>query len=201
MKKAIFSVFALMTLTLSLNAQVFLSGDVSTYTGRDKAKYDNTTVKGDLYYSSKVGVKGGYFFNDDFAIGLNLRYDFSINKNSSHDRKDFDRSLNFYPFVQYYFLHSGNFAFGAEASAGISVEGGYLKDENVKHVKGKENTFFTYVSPVAMYWLSDNWALTTSLGKLYFEHSWSGDEHKYIINDCGLDLSLASVTFGVLYRF
>ena len=200
MKKLIFSLLVMLTATISLNAQVFLSGDLSFDTYRDKSKDETTVVKGDRHYNSNIGVRGGYFFSDEFAVGLGLGYSFDgINRAEGTDT--FHRTFSFSPFVQYYFLSSDNFAFGAEAGISTGFSGGHSKIDNVTYKFDNSNSITAYISPVALFWLNDNWALTSSFGRLYFTHSWTGDEVKNIDNGFGLNASLSSLKFGVLYRF
>ena len=186
--------------TISLNAQVFLSGDLSFDTYRNKTKDETTVVKGDRHFNSVIGVRGGYFFSDEFVVGLGLGYNFDgVNRVSGS--KSFSRTFSISPFVQYYFLHSDNFAFGAEAGISTGFSGGHYKVDNTTYKYDKSNSLTTYISPVALFWLNDNWALTSSFGRLFFSHSWSGDEVKSLENDFGFNASLSSLKLGVLYRF
>ncbi len=200
MKKVIFSLLVMLTATISLDAQVFLSGDLSFDTYRPKTKDESTTIKGDRHYSSNIGVRGGYFFSDDFVVGLGLGYNFN-GVNRSEGSKTFSRTFSVSPFVQYYFLHSDNFAFGAEAGISTGFSGGHSKIDNVTYKYDKSNSISIHFSPVALFWLNDNWALTSSFGSLFFRHYWSGDEVKSVENGFGLNASLSSLKFGVLYRF
>lgn len=206
MKKAILSIALLLAITTYLNAQVFVTGSLSTFFSKNEIESDGFSPTGEVStFHSAVYLKGGHFFNDNFAVGLSAGFSFNKEKieetyyNSTQINRSFSSSL----FAQYFFLHKNSFSLGVEGGVSLKCTNGFnnsLSDSSInrnKYVDSYNLDF--YIKPVLFYWINDHWSLTSSFGSLNYSHAWSGKTLKG--NAIAFDTSLSSISFGVLYRF
>jgi outer membrane protein len=209
MKKVLFSAVALLAFGFA-NAQeeaatpaegfskgsIFLSGTV----GYSSEKQDDLKVN-----SYVVAPRVGYFINEKIALGLGLGF--------GNGKVEFDgetaaenKTVEFSAFGRYY-LKTAKFAPFAE----LNVNYGTTSYEFMGTIAGGDlapfgsgedvNTFSVNVAPGFNYFVSERFALETSVGILGYSSSKEDVDGAEAVNKFELGLDFASINFGLLYKF
>ncbi|UGS22968.1 outer membrane beta-barrel protein [Flavobacterium channae] len=206
MKKVLLSAVALLAFGFA-NAQeeekgnggfskgsIFMSGTV----GFSSEKQDDVKVN-----EFTVAPKVGYFVTENIALGLGLGLG-SGKVDEDGDTAAENKTTSFGAFGRYY-LKTSKFAPFAE----LNVNYATTSTEYVEFMGGLTpfgsgedvNTFSINLAPGFNYFVSDNFALETSVGILGYSSSKedvSGAEAK---NKFQLGLDFASINFGLVYKF
>lgn len=210
MKKVLFSAVALLAFGFA-NAQeevaataaegfakgsIFLSGTV----GYSSESQDDLKVN-----SYVVAPKVGYFVTENIALGLGLGFG-NGKVDVDGDTAAENKTVEFGAFGRYY-LKTSKFAPFAE----LNVNYGTTSYEFMGTIAGGDlapfgsgedvNTFSVKVAPGFNYFVSENFALETSVGILGYSSSKEDVDGAEAVNKFELGLDFASINFGLLYKF
>lgn len=193
------------------DAQVYVSGSLSlSHSGGEvESKNGATTVTEDSnpVNSFRISPEIGFYVADGMSIGAEISYQFTKEKNAGN--KDYwtsDNMFYFNPFFRWDFIDNSTVAFGAKAVGILGFGSNKNQDDKIY----KKSELGIEIRPVLDYKFSDHWAATVSFGSLYFNHdvkkaekdfTFYGSETKDIDNGIGVNLSLTSLRFGVVYTF
>jgi len=191
------------------NAQVYVSGSLSLShsAGETEEKVGSKTVTedSDPVNSFSISPEIGFYVADGMSIGAEISYQFTKVKNASD--KDYwtsDNMFYFNPFFRWDFIDNSTVAFGAKAVGILGFGSNKKQDDKIY----KKSELGIEIRPVLDYKFSDHWAATVSFGSLYFRHNVKKAEkgtyyglEKDIDNGIGVNLSLTSLRFGVVYTF
>lgn len=193
---------AIVAVTLTTNAQMFMTGNLSFAGNGGKVEAGNITIDNDKTTSYGLGINGGYYLSDSFAVGLGLGFAGSKYKDADDDDISLSNSFNINPFASYYFLQNGNFKLAAQGTVILGFGGSKYKSGSTTTKGPKETTIGFSISPVAEYAINEHWSITSSFGRLYFtsDISKSGSNISHN-NYYGLNASLSSFSLGALYNF
>lgn len=203
MKKVILSAFAVMMFGFA-NAQ-----DKSTSEGFSK---------GDVFVTGSVGISSSktgdfkennlnfsprvaYFIDDNIALGLALGYGTQkIDAGASAT----NTQTSFGAFGRYYLTPSSKFSlFGQLGVDFVSndFEFGVDGDGNLIGLEGKSKGFNIGFAPGFNYFVSDKFALETSVGILGYSSDDNGGNGAEKTNTFELGLDFSNIMFGVTYKF
>ena len=206
MKKVLLSAVALLAFGFA-NAQeeekgnggfskgsIFMSGTV----GLSSEKQDDVKVN-----EFTVAPKVGYFVTENIALGLGLGLG-SGKIDVDGDTQAENKTTSFEAFGRYY-LKTSKFAPFAELSVGYattSTEYTRFLGELIPFGTGEDvNTFSIGLAPGFNYFVSDNFALETSVGILGYSSSKEDVDGAEATNKFELGLDFTSINFGILYKF
>jgi hypothetical protein len=195
----------------SASAQLYVSGSfsMSHSGGETETKIANkTTVTDDKnphnYFG--IGTEIGYYFNDNMAIGADIAFSHEKEKSAANkDHWSADNMFYFNPYFRFDFVSTDKISFGAKARVIIGF--GKSKDQDNDHYKNSALGFD--IIPVLNYKFNSNWSAGVSFGELYWKHNVTKYEDKYtnnnqtknIDNKLGIDLTMQSLNFSVVYTF
>lgn len=165
--------------------------------------------KGDVFISGTVGVSTskqdelksnqfelspsvGYFVSENIALELGLSVgsgeDVSENKTNN-----FGAQIG----ATYFFTPANQFSFSVGAGFGYETQ----KVDFSSGGDSTVNAFAFVVSPGLNYFVSDSFALRTSIGALSYASAKQDFDGAEPVNQFGLNLDLSDINFGVTYKF
>ncbi|MBO4635386.1 MAG: hypothetical protein J5669_08460 [Bacteroidales bacterium] len=154
MKKVILAAAAAL-LSLSLNAQIFVGGQVGITTNSNVNKLTNNTAStSDIV----IAPNAGYVFSDDFAAGVRVPINFGSN---GVNDKTFGIGVN--PYARYVIFRLGNFGISAEAGIRFNTTTETITTPNVAVRKITDTEIGIEVLPVLTYGLTDHITLEANL--------------------------------------
>ncbi|MBQ3657438.1 MAG: porin family protein [Bacteroidales bacterium] len=204
--KKIFKTFmaavAFASVTTSADAQLFLTGNFGMSNTSGENEVLNKSSKTDSHNVFHFGVEAGYYFSDNMAFGLEIRYNHDKVKNAADKKKwTADNGCEFNPYFRYDFIASEKVNFGVKAKGIFGF--GKEKDQDNDHTKNSEIGFGFF--PVLNYKFNSKWGAGVEFGSLYYLHTTdkpaSGDAYKNTTNRWSTNISLESLRFSVVYTF
>lgn len=197
--KTLVAAVALAAATTSASAQLYVSGIFSmTHSG---GEYEATNTKKAPDNQFKIGTEIGYYFTDNMAVGADIYFRHGKSYQDA-DKKYWNavNTLYFNPYFRFDFVSTEKISFGAKAEAIL----GFSKNKDQDDVTGKNSTFGVAIIPVLNYKFNSNWSAGVSFGNLSWSNTVNKDKDGNKIDndsDLGVDLSLQSLTFSVVYTF
>jgi hypothetical protein len=213
--KKITIIIAIIFIAVSLNAQFFIGGEFGVNARTYEVKNnDNITQESvDLYIS--LSPKGGYYFNDKFALGLSFSLIPHLNATQTgSDNLTWSTSLGwkFAPFVRFHVLTIKKFFFMLEGD--ISIGGLHTVGSNNKSAPFTLNIGVINVAPYIGYKLTDKIQLEARLNflKLGYNISIETDksgsyktvrtQHYFSHGFNTFDITnLGALTVGAIFKF
>ncbi|MCL9807830.1 outer membrane protein [Flavobacterium luminosum] len=177
---------------------MFLSGTVSFGTNDLKSLDAKET-------SFVVAPKFGYFVSENIAVGVGLGFGNSQIKANSNNQKIENKTTSFGAFGRYY-LKTSKFAPFAELNVNYA-------NTNTEYVRflgqvapiGVNSpdiiTFSANVAPGFNYFISDNFALETSVGIIGYSNSKMDVSGAKADSGFNIGLDLTNINFGLVYKF
>lgn len=220
--KKIFAViiFALTTVNVC-NAQFFVGGEFGVWGSTWKTKTVSggvtTDVKQPSSFELRVGPKFGYFFNDEWSIGLTLLYHFSQQTTHSPSKvKTIEHNFGVSPYVRWTFASVRKFSFIAEGT--VDIRGGVGHTNPSNNIKTKSLTLGANIAPVITYDCGKHFVLETrldflSLGYAHRRtksiHTVAGVETSSVDARNNFEFSMnydnilttGAITIGAIYKF
>ena len=203
MKKIILSVAAIFAFGFA-NAQ-------------DKAASEGF-AKGDVFISGSVGIsssktgdskennlsfspRAAYFVDDNIALGLAIGYETQkIDAGASAT----NTQTSFGAFGRYYVTPSSKFSLFAQLGVDITSNNSEFEvefDGTVNAVDTESKGFNIGFAPGFHYFVSDKFALETSIGVLGYSSDDNGGNGAEKTNTFDLGLDFSNVMFGLTYKF
>ncbi len=164
---------------------VFISGSVGFSSNDNKA----TGVKTDMF---NVTPRAAYFVTENIAVGLSLG--FAQTKEADDKATEFKVGA----FGRYYFTPASKFSvFG---QLGFDYFNNKVETSTpLGSVEAKSNGFDVAVAPGVSYFVSKNFALEATFGRLGYRTSKpDGGE---ATNNFGLNVDLSNINLGLVYKF
>jgi hypothetical protein len=118
-------------------------GELGLSTASSTVQIDDGTTEGSDATQFSIAPSIGYFFADNFALGIGA--DYTLNTVSNNNRNEFDSDLLFGPFVRYY-LPFGQKALFFEVDFGYGNSADEITINNVKQ-NAMTNVFALGVGP------------------------------------------------------
>lgn len=170
--------------TMGFNqGDLFLSGGV----GFDSSTTGDAKSNG-LTFSPSIG----YFVSNNIALELQLLVGSTTAPNDDKTAQ-FGAGLG----ATYFFTPVNQFSF--TVAAGFA----YLTDTDKPDVgdESKVNTFVFSIAPGLNYFVSNHFALRTSIAALSYSSSKADVSGAEATNDLGVNIDLSNINFGVTYKF
>lgn len=147
--------------------------------------------------SNSFGIepKVGFFVTDNIAIGGKLGYMSDKSESAGVDTND-ESTFTVGAFGRYYFTPSNDFS----VFANLGLDYNSITD-NLTDPEFKVNGFDIALSPGFNYFVSDNFALEASFGRLGYSSTKADVDGAEAANEFGLELDLRSISFGLNYKF
>jgi hypothetical protein len=203
----VFFVLSLNLMLLTVNAQVFIGGDLSISSSRSKSTNNNSTLSDQSGFSFNLAPNVGKFLSDKVAIGISTDISGSYYKEGTdhiNRSKGFMASVN--PFIRYYFIEWNKFSVFGMGITGI----GYSQSKNFADgtllSKTTGSTYSINFYPGLSYALSDKIALESEIGLLSLGYSYvsskngSSKYHSSNFNFSGRS-SIGVLSIGAIYKF
>ena len=143
----------------------------------------------------------GYFVSDKFSVGLGVAFNQLSTKDDEEGAETNKvNSFGINPYVRYYACTADKFSF--------YVQGGFEFVSSKADAEGAKaaNNFGVNIRPGVQYSLSDKFAINATFGELGFSsgknyHYGAGDPVEVKETNFGLNLSMATLLFGITYSF
>jgi len=176
---------------------MFLSGTVSFGTTDMKSLDAKET-------SFVVAPKFGYFVSENIAIGLGLGFGNAKIEANSGSGKYENKSTSFGAFGRYY-MKTSKFAPFAELNVNYATASNeWIEFFGTPTPFGggvDVNTLSVNVAPGFNYFISDKFALETSVGLLGYSSSKADVDGAKADSGFNIGLNLSNINFGVIYKF
>jgi len=205
----LFLIVLLFFLYLSLNAQVFVGGNVGF--NNSKTELDGPNLQKVSNFSLGLTPRVGKFLSDKLAIGLALDISLSGNK-TSNNYEILSRTSSFgvSPYLRYYALRWNKVSVFGHGGVGLSFTNEHEEMDGVTHEGPKGTKVYFTVYPGLSYDISEKFSLESSINILSLGYSYyvtkegSVTNKKSIFNiGAGLNniVSVGSITIGAIYKF
>lgn len=212
--KKIFLTIALVAMTFSAKAQLFVGGEIglSTVGGSTKTTYNGETMTAKNGGNTTISIAPelGYQFSEKFLVGASLGVNPTITKTYTGENtvtKTTTVGWSINPYARYRLAALGKF--GVWAQGGLSI-GGIKLDENTSTF-----AFNIGVLPVLSYSLNEHFTLLTRLNVFSLNFTtatqttkFDGGNSKVNTNSFNIGAStndvigtLGGITFGCVYSF
>lgn len=218
MKKLFFLSILLIGITsFSINAQLFVGGNISLNTSGGK-----TDTNGEVEEDTKVlgldfGPMVGYYLNENMAAGLrlNLSMDREVTPPYFEEGDETiitESSFGLAPFLRYHFIRFGKFSVFGQGQVSVVFGSGKIKVGDTTDEAPKTTYFGINAYPGLSFDISDNFSLETSLNAFGFGYGISQENDKdnnekttsrsgYLGVNLDNIKNLGSITVGAIYRF
>ncbi len=204
--KLFFASALLLFMAGAANAQIFVGGSFNFSSTMPKTTVGSTTTDGVRYTNFTLAPSVGYFMSDKIAVGASVTY--NLDRTREDDGTETIESRNVFgiaPFARYYAFQIGNVSVFAQGTLSLGFGS---ENEKVDGTKTDGPSIFTFglnVAPAISYDLGDKLTLEARLGGLYFNHYKESDEVagtdvSVATNSWGLNASLSSISFGLIYK-
>ncbi len=182
MKKLIISLFALIAVSFSANAQFYVGGLVGL---------SLTAPKNSTAFAFQASPEIGYNFSDRFAAGASLNLLPAVTSTDGDSSGTF--AWNIQPYARFKFVNIGKLKLFGDAAVELGTVGSSFKSEGVT-VKSK-NSFMWSVGflPGISYDFTPNWSVVTRIAGI----SYGGTKNNNTFN---LNI-FSTVALGVYYSF
>lgn len=186
MKKILIAVF-IAAVSLSANAQVWVSGQLGFNTARTSV--DGTTLSKGRNFT--IAPEVGYKLNDKLDIAMKIGYAHAknstlFNYNLGIDQDFTANGFQIAPYVRYTFAKAGNFSFFADGGFGYALI----------HVNGYDKSVHAWeiaIEPGVSYALSDKFGLVAHVGNIGWQYA---KYDKLKSNAVGVNANLSTISFG-----
>ena len=169
--------------------------------------------KGNIFMTGSVGVRSlentannykensfnfspraGFFVSNNIVLGLGLEISNISRQQTSVSQTFEQRNFGIIVFGRYYFSPSNNFTFFTQAQID------YLTS-NITNLNIKSTGVGFGIAPGISYFISDNFAIETSLGILSYASAKADVPNAQSSTDLNIGIDFSQTRFGVLYKF
>lgn len=206
MKKKILLILTAWVFASAASAQIFVGGTFELNVNSGKVKNESVTRDLTSVTTYKFAPKGGFFLNDEMAVGASIIHDVTriktpANGNNSYETVETENTLSIAPFFRYYALDFGPVSVFGEAYMSLGFGGNKTKNGSVTTDDESVFVFGAGVLPGVSYKLTENIDIEAFLGGLKFSRQTTEENDIESINS-NFNLSLSS-DFGVgfIYKF
>jgi outer membrane protein len=196
---------------ISLNAQVFVGGNFSFNTSKNKTDDGATTTHKVSNYNFTLSPNVGKFLSEKVAIGLALNisltgYISGVNTETISKSSSIGAS----PFLRYYAIKWNKVSLFGQGNIGIDFSSSSVKTGGVTNDGPKDTRLYFSIYPGLSYDINDKLSLETSLNILSFGYYYittkdgsSKDKHSSFNIGAGLGniVSISAITIGAIYKF
>jgi len=220
--------FAFCFLPSTLNAQWFVGGGLGINVKQSEAETNNINTAKNTTIGFSISPKGGYYFNEKFAVGLNFSvgynfYDYfdNTNMNQKHHTSAFLWRAN--PFTRYSVFTYKKFSLILEGSIGVggsqATETRSDFNNNIKYNTSVLTIGVFNITPLLGFKLNDHFQFEAGLNFLNLGYNidisnstqeregFTKTNSTNISHDFNIGFnsssifSISQLTFGVLYKF
>jgi outer membrane protein len=198
-------------ISISLNAQVFVGGNVRFNTSGHKSDNGASTTSKGSGYNLDIMPNAGKFLSEKLAIGIALNLSLSGNTSGVTTETILkSSSIGVTPFLRYYGLKWNKLSLYGQASTGFSLSNSTSKTGGVSNDGPKTTRLFIFFDPGISYDVSEKLALEASLNFLSLGYNYnisksgnSTDNSSSFNIGGGLDnlATLGTLTIGAIYKF
>jgi hypothetical protein len=208
--KRVFSFLVISAFAASTFAQLYIGGELSFYTSKNKSKIGGNTSDGNSSYAFKISPEGYYYFSDNLAFGAGISYTHSGDKQASYTNngytlrnyKTINNEFSFSPFVRYDAISVSKVKIFLKAGLGVGFGNEKYKYDGGSTDGNKAFDFNIGIRPGIAYELNEKFEIDAILGYgLLFDHYVIKDpnDDKLITNSFGLGVA-TGLSFGLHYK-
>lgn len=197
---------------MTLNAQIFLGGNIGFSSTGGSVDNGNTTTDKPTTYSFNISPMMGEFKNENLAYGLVLNFIGGRTESSTVPNLTVTTTNTFgiAPFLRYYAVRMNKFSVFGQGNVGFSYTGSKTKVGGVSTDGPKTNMLYLNIFPGLSYDVSNRLSLETNINILNFGITYtsvkSGNSTDRTTNfGIGAGLSnivrIGDITLGAIYKF
>jgi hypothetical protein len=196
---------------ISLNAQVFVGGNVGFNAANDKTNDGGTIIGKSSNYSISISPNIGKFLSEKFAIGVALDISFSGNTTGVNTETiSKSSSLGGSFFMRYYAIKWNKFSVFGQGNIGLGFSESSTKTGGSTTEGPKETKVYLSFYPGLSYDVNEKLSLQTTLNILSFGYNYiSTRTDTYKENSSSFNIgaglsnivSIGAITVGAIYKF
>lgn len=203
---ALFSLFF-----ISINAQIFVGGNVGFNTSNDKTDNGIATTQKESAYSLSLYPKAGMFLSEKLALGVSFDIYFSGDKSGVNTETISKSStIGVSPFLRYYAINWNKFSVYGQGSIGLGFSNSSVKTGGSTTDGPKTTRLYIGFFPGLSYNISDKLSFETSLNFLSFGYNYFTTKDGSSKNNgssfnfgagLGNIVTVGNITIGAIYKF
>jgi hypothetical protein len=208
MKKTIFSLVAALFMAGSMSAQIFVGGSIGFGTNSSSTSVGGTSNDGPSSYNFGLSPYGGFYLNDDLAVGSYIGFNVSGGSNNQSPETTWSRStFNITPFVRYRLLDISNLNIFGQGQLGLGFGGSSNSSGGVTVDGPSVFDFSMAVRPGISYDFSESVAIEAFIGGISFlnrTETTAANNNNPEVKDSStsFDFDLTShLSIGFVYKF
>ncbi len=218
MKKSIlFLSFIFILIPLSLQAQLFVGGNIGFNSSGGKTETPNNNYDLTKNFGIDFNPMAGYYLNEDMAVGVRLVT--SVDKSTTpptfpngDETKTSSSNLGFMPFIRYHFIRFNKFSVYGQGQIGVTFGSQKTNIGNNETANTKSTNFGISLNPGISFDVSDNFSLETSINAFGLGYSVTTNNNEttsvktttsngYFGVNMDNIKTLGSISVGAIYRF
>ncbi len=206
-----FSVVLLTLVSVSLNAQLFVGGNVSFSGGSSEAENGTTITQKGSNYNLNFSPIAGTFLSEKLAVGIGLDFSLSGSKSGvATETTTRNSGIGASPFLRYYCIEWNKFSLFGQGNVGLDLTNSKVETGGVTNDGPKGTRIFFNVFPGLSYGVTEKFALETSFNVFSLGYSYMTTKNGTIkSNSSGFNagaglgniFTVGSINIGAIYKF
>lgn len=198
-------------LYVSLNAQVFVGGNLGFSLAGGSINNGSTTTDKSSAFNLSLSPFAGKFFTEDVAGGVAINFAYSRDKTpGTPETVNTSSTIGVAPFIRYYALRMDKFSIFGQGNLGFSYSSSKSKSDGVSTDGPGTKVLSINIFPNVAYDLSSRLALETSINVLNIGYSYTSTKNGNVKDRTssfsfggGLRniVNIGSITIGAIYKF
>jgi hypothetical protein len=207
----IISVALLALLCVSLNAQLFVGGNVSFSGANSKSENGTTITQKGSNFNFDFSPFAGKFLSEKLAAGIALDFTLSGNKSGVvTETTNRSTGMGVSPFLRYYCVEWNKFSLFGQGNVGLAFTNSKVESGGVTNDGPKSTRIYFSVYPGLAYNITDNFSLETAFNifSLGYNHLTTKNGSSKINSsgfNAGAGLSniftVGAISVGAIYKF
>jgi len=211
MKSKIILLLTLSIFCISLNAQVFVGGNIGFNSGNQKSVDGSTTTGKGSNFSLDFTPNVGKFLSEKVAVGIALDISFSQNTTGvTTETKTKSSSIGASPFLRYYAVKWNKLALYGQGNLGFNLSNSSETTDGSTSNGPKQTSLYLTLSPGLSYDITEKLSLITSIHIFNFGYNYNitkdgttktTSSNFNIGGGLGNIVSVSAISVGAYYKF
>jgi outer membrane protein len=207
----VFSIILFSLICISVNAQVFVGGNLGFNTANNKFLDGGTTTSKGSNFNFSLSPFVGKFLTEKVAVGVEL--DLSLSGSTTGVNTETIRkssSVGVSPYLRYYAIKWNKLSLFGQGNIGVEFSNSSVKTDAVTNDGPKGTRLYLNIYPGLAYDITEKLSLQTSLNILSFGYNYVTSKEGTTKNNSssfnvgaglGNIVSLNAITIGAIYKF
>ena len=211
MKSNLILLLTLSFFCISLNAQVFVGGNIGFNTGKQKSLDGSVTTGKGSNFNLDLSPNVGKFLSEKVAVGIALDISFSQNTDGvSTETTTKSSSIGASPFLRYYAVKWNKLALYGQGNLGFDLSNSTVTTGGSTSDGPKQTSLYLTFSPGLSYDVTEKLSLITSINILNFGYNYhitkdgttkTTASNFNIGGGLGNIVSVGAISVGAYYKF